>query len=197
MPYVDRKDLPSGLLALLDEYGIRQQSMSVEAREEWMPATGGGQGRRALSLVYQLDTGEHAVSLGAWGGSNLHVSEQAQADTDTRLRPLPPRYVLVQGSIGYQPWAQLYAHPATLARLLPAGDAPTLGADQLTALAVVRGLNSRGRRDYWARHKWSDDRVNAALDSLAEQGYVKRARNGATKITTAGRNVPGVPRDVY
>ena len=197
MPYIDRKELPAGLLALLDEYGIRQQSMSLEARESWAPATSSGAGRRALSLVYHVDNGEHAVSIGSWGGHNPFIARQAQADGDTRERPLPPRYVLVQGVIGHEPWAQLYAHPDTLARLLPSGEAPELSEDERIALSALRHLNSRGRRSCWERRGWSQERIDKALDSLAAQGFAKRSKGGATKVTTAGRNVPGIPRDVY
>lgn len=41
--------------------------------------------------------------------------------------------------------------------------------------------------------RWAHGRaaVSAAVDSLVEVGYLKRSKNGATAITTAGKNALG------
>ncbi len=55
---------------------------------------------------------------------------------------------------------------------------------------TFKGLTSAGRKDEWSRRGSVPSETE--LDALATRGLLKRAKNGATQITTEGRNALGI-----
>jgi hypothetical protein len=81
-------------------------------------------------------------------------------------------------------WATLYLNPCHMnGRLLPA--APTLSETDRRILACFRGLKSGAYRQEALERLGYNATVR---DRLAAAGLLKVAKNGATKITPAGRN---------
>jgi hypothetical protein len=196
--YVETRTLPACVKTVLESYGFRRDSVAVEPSETFtVQAVCAYEGSRAFTAVVALDgSGSKVESIGSWGGANPF--EARPVDTDDRKRPLPPGYVVIQGESGARgAFATLLAHPETFAPLLGAGPAHELSADEKTALLVIKGYKPFARKEFFERKRWSAERLESTLSSLAQKGLVSRNKAGATKITTEGRNACGDERTPY
>jgi hypothetical protein len=185
MPYSKVKELPPALQAALASVGYRRQDVAVEVRERASRFASGGAGCRAFCAVVHLVTGQTKLERGSWGGANAFNPGNA-VDLDAGTYLIPPNVAVINGSEGggRPVCASITISPANAAALLPCAD------DELTdragwILYCFSALNSRGRADEFERRPRPSE---AELDELAARGLLKRARNGATRITTAGRN---------
>ena len=131
--------------------------------------------------------GETKSFEGSWGGANMFNPGNA-VDLDKTQRPLPEGFAVIKGSTGNFMHAYILLNPNNLAKFLPINDVELSPRDRWI-LYTFDGLTSAGRKDEWrySRDIPSEDDLNR----LAEMGYLKRSRNGATKITTEGKNALG------
>jgi hypothetical protein len=196
--YVNTRELPACVRSVLERYSFRRDSIEVRASETFSAAHFTvWEGNRSFTAIVALDgSGETVESVGSWGGANPF--ETRQVDVDDRKRELPPGYVVIQGESGGRgAFATLIAHPSTFAPLLGSGDRPELSADEKTALLVIKGYTSAGRKEFFERKGWPYEKRESVLNALASKGLVERNKAGATKITTSGRNAVADERTPY
>lgn len=188
--YVDTKDLPAPVLEALK--AVRYARENIEVRIETtvqLGTMGAGDGRRAFAVLVNMDTGEHVVRYGSWGGINMFDRENP-VDNDQHEYALPPDGVAITGSTGGNHPTYAYLHiPASMtSRVLTAGPREELPKAELHAL-YAHGCLKGGeyRRDHLRRHGVP----STVVDDLVTRGLLKRNAAGATQITTAGRNALG------
>lgn len=98
--YVDVADLPEPVLAALKSVGYGRKNIEVRAEASVVLGDmSAGNGRRAFAVLVNLDTGEHVVRHGSWGGINA-FDRVNPVDNDQNAYPLPPNGVAITGSRG-------------------------------------------------------------------------------------------------
>lgn len=185
--HVDIKELSPHLRAALESVGYGARDVEVIPATLVDPTVGGGAGMRGFCTIVNLDTGRRQTVNGSWGGANMFAHSPVDR-TDERIE-LPENGAVIKGTRGYpRTFAKVYAHPRAAGGMaLPSG-APE--DDQLTpedqqalyCFAAIKG--GHYRREEMQRRGVSE----ATVGSLILRGYLKRARNGATAITTKGKN---------
>jgi len=206
--YAQVKDLPSSLQTVLSSIGYGRADIQILPRESYNLARGSADGCRAFIVAVNLTTGERQITRGSWGGANIY-NPQNNVDLDDTERPLPPGFAIVDGSEGggRPVYASIAVNPVTLAPMLPA-PATELTDIERRVLAWHKGLTSAGRKDEAVRFAVSRAEgygrfkdlprvpriqtmaeIEAAKASLTAKGLIKTAKNGATTITTEGKNL--------
>lgn len=202
--YVAVKSLPEVLQTPLRVLGYKKADISVQSAEKFSPFSGGNQGRRSFCVLVNLATGDYKVESGSWGGSNM-FSPNNLVDNCTDDSALPPNFAVIKGSEGEIVYANIYVNPASFAPLLPPAATGISDTDK-RILACYRSLKSGHYRQealinvfnphdrftsafYAATHnKELAEKLAAAIDSLVARKLLKRSSNGATQITTEGKN---------
>jgi hypothetical protein len=183
--HVPVKNLPDNLRAYLKSLGYAKTDVSLTARERVSPSYGGAAGRQGFFAVFNLSTGEEQVVEGSWGGANIANAHNV-VDLDTSSHALPPGFVAIRGSKGYGGVdVDLYAHPQTIAPLLPSGVTSELDERMCAALYGFRALKSGSyRQEFFARQQIT----STVIAHLVAKGMVKENKAGARQITTVGKN---------
>lgn len=182
--HVEVRDLSPVLQRALASVRYGARDISVEARDSIALRTGAGSaGARGFVTIVNLVSGEFHTEVGDWGGPGLGMK---LADfSDDRLQ-LTDDACVILGSMGYpRTFARIYANGRVIGRFLPSSDSETLTEIEQQAIycfAAIKG--GEYRREEMRRRKVTPD----VVDSLVSRGYLKRARNGATQITTKGKN---------
>lgn len=183
--FVRVKTLPDSVQSALKAVNFGSEGVCLEASESISPSVAGGKGQKGYCIILNMATGERKEMFGSWGGSNL-FNPNNQVDLDTKSYTILPGFAVIKGSIGEKTYATVYIHPDNMVKYLPITDTSLSDRDKWL-LWTFDGLTSAGRKNEWQR---SNDIPNENdLNSLAELGYLKRSKNGATKITVEGRNV--------
>lgn len=187
------KDLPAAVQKALKSVGYGRRDIAVEAGETFSAAQGGGQGKKAFSTLVNLSNGDFKTTEGSWGGANI-ANPTNQTDLDTRVRPLPEGFAVIQGSYGGQDptYATVRVHPKTMATItgpaLPAGPV-NLSPKAMIALNAIGGLISSGRVNEFDREGLGRYGVdNPYVKELLAAGLVATNAKGAITITLAGKN---------
>ena len=174
--YIATKELPSVLRSVLSSISYGSRDISVITKEKVSLIDMGGAGRRAFSIIVCLATGETKEYFGSWGGANM-FNPNNQVDLDDKEYVIPEGFAVIQGSESDQVFAKIILNPRNIVPWLPA--ASDTSDDEQAMLAQFRGLKPAYRQ---TRGK------EAMIDSLVARGYLKRSKNGATQITTLGKN---------
>lgn len=183
--YSKVRDLPESMQRALASVGYGRADIEVEPSETFtVKSYATGAGRRSFCIVINLETGEEKRFDGSWGGSNMFNPGNA-VDMDETERPLPPGFAVIKGSTGDKVFARIELNPENVAKFLPIQDSSLSDRDKWL-LYTFDGLTSAGRKDEWSRCR--DVPSEDDLNRLAAMGYLKRSSNGATKITTEGKN---------
>lgn len=183
--YLEVKALNQPLRDALASVRYGRADIQVIATESVESGSSASDGSRGFACAVNLETGERKTITGDWGGSGLG---RAILDQAGQTMAIPPNGAVIKGSMGYpRTYATIYAHPhAVGAFLLPSGEAEETLSDAeqqaIYCFAAIKG--GEYRRDEMRRRNVTPETV----DSLVERGYLKRSRNGATQITTKGRN---------
>jgi hypothetical protein len=185
--YATVKELREPLRAALAAVGYGARDVQVVAAERLEMTVGGGAGMRGFVTVVNLDTGERKTVNGSWGGSSVFTS--SPVDAGGGPVELPENAAVVKGTRGHpRTFATIYAHPrAVSGYLLPSASPPAdMVSDQdqqaLYCFYAIKG--GAYRKDELRRREVSE----ATIGSLIARGYLKRSANGATQITTMGKN---------
>jgi hypothetical protein len=185
--YVDVKDLPDPVLNALKAVGYSRSNIEVRTEETVVLGTyGPGNGHQAFAALVNLDTGEHVVRRGSWGGINAFNRENP-VDNDQNPYPLPPNGVAITGSRGgtSPTYATLHIPTTMVSRILTAGPTEELQQVEKDGLYCYACIRSGPYR----REELKRRNVPAGVvDDLVTRGLLKRNGAGATQITTAGRN---------
>lgn len=182
--YASTSELPFCLRAVLTAVGYGKADISVKAATTVTLSDCGTEGRRAFVAIVNLETGDNQITWGSWGGSNMFNPGNA-VDNDSSVHNLPPNGAVVQGSIGGSSpvYATIAVHPTALAPMLPAR--PELTEKEAGILRAFKSLKSGPyRKD--ALHAL--DCASEDLNALIGKGLLKQSSNGATAITTKGKN---------
>jgi hypothetical protein len=163
---------------------FKRDSCAVEPHEKVSRSGARGDGRRAFVAVVDMSTGQSKIEWGSWGGPNMFNPRNA-VDMDRASYPIPPNVAVVEGSIGTKTYATVSVRPDAIVALLPAG--PSVSERDKRILNDYVGLTSQGRKNEWERYPERRP-TEAELEALAARKLLKRAKNGATSITTEGRN---------
>ena len=180
------KELPESLLKALREVNYNKGDIQLEPAESISPSGVSSEGKRCFFMLVSLDTGEYKITYGSWGGPGLG-SRNNMVDLDETSHPLTPGIAAIKGSVGYPAtYATIYLHPDNITKLLTTVDERLSPRDRWL-LYTFDGLTSAGRKDEWQYN--NDVPSEDDLNRLSDLGYLKRSKNGATKITTEGKNV--------
>lgn len=178
--YLETKELPATIRSVLRAHGFNRDSIAVEVREKFSGSGASFEGNRSFLAMVNIMTGEQKSFKGSWGGFNLFENKAADAPVDHEI---PAGFVGIRGENGGRGcFATLYVNPQNAAGMLP-GDVDLTGREK-AILGIFKGLKSSARKECLAAGKVTKDEIQ----KLADGGFLKIARNGATKITTAGRN---------
>lgn len=145
---------------------------------------GAGDGRRAFTILINLETGEYKNYKGSWGGINMFNLDNP-VDTDNSVYPMMAGMLVIKGSVGYpMTYATIYAHRDTA--LLPLESGTKITEKQALILGAIKGLKSgeyRNQRLNELGTRKSD------IEELATMGLLKINKAGAVSITTQGKNL--------
>lgn len=181
--YISVKELPACLTSALKSAGYGATDILVVAQSRVDSAAYASDGQRGFVTIVNLDSGQTHTETGSWGGSNMFTATLADDSRDPI--DIPINGAVIKGSRGYpRTFATIYVHPDAW-RFLPSGEEEELSAAAQQALYCFGAIKGgEYRRDEMSRRK-----VSAAdVDALVESGHLKRSKNGATQITTKGKN---------
>lgn len=184
MIYSKVSELPETLQSALKSIGYSGKDIRLEAKEEVSAQVMGGDGRRGFCIIVNLSTGEKKEMIGSWGGANMFNTTNA-VDLDSSSYAIPLDVAVIKGSMGNSVFADITLHPKNIIGLLGTSKAQLDERDRWI-LGTFKGLTSAGRKYEWARN--NDVPSEDDLNKLAGLGYLKRSKNGATQITTEGKN---------
>lgn len=184
--FVKVNELPKSLQSALSSNGYHRSDIEVIAKETTSlnPDTA-FEGNRGFTCAVNLGSGQHQSLKGSWGGANPF--ENTIDHNDTQM-PIEPNMAIVKGENGGRgSFARIYVAPGTMARFLPALKAELTEA-QGVVLHCLKTLKSSYRRDEARRYGVKNSVYEATTIELANLGYAKISSNGATQITTEGKN---------
>jgi hypothetical protein len=184
MIYSKVSDLPDSLQSALKSIGYGRNDIQLEAKERVNPQVAGGDGRRGFCLIINLETGEKKEMVGSWGGSNMFNQSNA-VDLDSIDYAIPLNVGVIKGTQGNKTYATITLHPNNIVGLLK-GETVGLSMRDRWILYTYKSLTSAGRKNEYDRNR--DKPSEEDLNRLAGLGYLKRSKNGATQITTEGKN---------
>jgi len=173
--YASIKDLTPSLQSALNQLGYYKKDISIEASETVDISSCAGDGSRGFYAIVSLD-GSIATEIhyGSWGGANMF--ETRRVDIDTSLHTMIPGAAVITGTAGNHVYARITLHPSNIAAMLPAKTEIT--PEQKSMLESYSKLKPA------YRPKYSQERIQ----ELVNLGLLKQSKNGATQITTAGKN---------
>lgn len=181
---IETKTLPATIKAALEEVEYGARDIMARVSDKVSGYSGGNQGQRGFIIIVNIASGEKVTHWGSWGGSNPFTTQQI--DVDTNSYPMKPGFVVISGTIGHpRTMATLHLHPENTVKLLPAKS--EVSDRDRSILNAFGGLTSAGRKNQWESYPESKP-TEGELDSLVSRGLLKRSKNGATQITTAGKN---------
>lgn len=173
--YANVRELPNIVQEQLNGVGYGRADILIEAREKVSPQVSGGDGQRGFCIIIDMISGNVKHMMGSWGGANM-FNPRNQVDLDSQMYEIPENVAVITGSIGGSVFATVTLNPKNVAKFLPAKS--ELTKEQASVLYSFKALKSA------YRPKYSEE----CLNELAEMGFLKRSKNGATRITTAGKN---------
>lgn len=182
--HVEVTSLSPHVRKALDSVSYGARDIPLIAAESVDSYSEGDRGSRGFVLILNLDTGAYKRVTGQWGGGNMFT--RSPVDEGGERIPIPPNGAVIKGSMGYpRTFARIYAHPEAHGRFLPSGETETLSPEEAQCVYCFCAIKGgEYRRDEMRRRGVTP----ATVDSLVERGYLKRSKNGATAITTKGKN---------
>ena len=172
--------LPSEIRNPLYDIGYGRSDVLISTAEEVSIFSSGADGYRAFAILIDLNSGTSKVLWGSWGGANLY-NPTNPVDLDDKEYILPVNGCVIRGCEGGgQPvFAEIFLHPRAIVPWLSAG--PVVTEDERQVLEWFRVLIPAARKSLlFGKEKM--------LDDLVKRGFLARSKNGATKLTTLGKN---------
>jgi len=108
-------------------------------------------------------------------------------DSVTGPIPIPEDHVVLKGSTGNLNLLTLYARAEFLAQF-EEDEKQELTERESTVLWAHKNCNSKGRKEHYYGRGLTAAQLDLAKSGLENKGLLKIAKNGASSLTTAGRN---------
>tara|TARA_R110000824_G_scaffold173688_4_gene351827 strand:+ start:100 stop:699 length:600 start_codon:yes stop_codon:yes gene_type:complete len=164
------------------------KAVECDAVSPFYPADAGSRG---VCILVDLETGSKTKSYGSWGGANMFVNPPVDS-LDCPV-PIPEGHVVLKGSTGNLNLLTLYARAEFLSQF-EEDELPELTEREATVLWAHRNCKSSYRKDHYYSRGLTTAQLDIAKTGLELKGLLKIAKNGASKLTTAGRNASdGMP----
>jgi len=205
--------LPERIRAELQNVGYHKADITVQSRDHVQIASAGAAGEQAFAVILH-ENGKRESYYGSWGGPNI-ASGTNRVDNLTAPPVVPPaKGAIIVGRMGRKSvYAVVIMAPTEFCAFAAPADADivhdAMAVGRTDAVNALLGrpddaLSDTDRRVLYCYGalKSGEYRRNALAeisrqfscdaaaiaDSLVQRGYLKRAANGATQITTQGKN---------
>lgn len=179
--HVATAELPATLQQALAAVRFHRKDIGIEARPTTSIQDFGADGCRSFVVLVDLMSGRFEVQYGSWGGPNAYAGNAVDRDDTEYTIPSSGAVIRGREGGGRPVSASIIVHPGSMAPLLPPAADTT--DDEQRVLYAYAALKSGPYRQECLRKV--DPTV---IDSMVARGMLKRASNGATSITTAGKN---------
>ena len=185
---VELSELPPNLKKALAKLGYRRRDIRVAPATEVDMHVVGGAGSRGIAIVVNVDTGKVSDAVkGSWGGANPF--EKKPLDTETKVR-IPSNGAIIKGSEGgHGMFLTIYVHPSQLIDMLPGETNLTTREQDILGMARFK---SGYKKEMFHKNRVTKEE----LVSLANRGYIKINKAGATSLTAKGKNA-GTKKSFY
>lgn len=184
MSYVKVKDLPAEIRGALRAIEYFRADIEISQAETFHSHVLSGDGSRGFICMVNLETGDFKVEYGDWGGANIFNANLL--DQHGENITIPSNVAVIKGTKGVHVFARIILRPDNIAPLLGEKKAELSDRDRWI-LYTFDALTSAGRKNEWGRER--DKPSEEDLNRLAGLGFLARSKNGATKITTDGKNL--------
>jgi hypothetical protein len=184
--FVSVASLPTAIQSALASKGYGRKDIGISAKESFSFSGASGDGYRAFAVLLNMATGESKEFIGSWGGGNAFVT--THVDDDQTAHAIPVDGAVIDGQIGgNRPVsAHVTVHPANFPKYLPI--TVELSSDEKAILVMFRSYTSAYRKETLRpRHA-------PIIAGLVAKGLLKQSKNGATAITTDGKNAVAAER---
>lgn len=194
--YVEVAVLPPRIRAEIRDAGYRRSGIAVHPSMTYTPRAYSNDGERSFVIAIGIESGFRNEIVGSWGGGSY---DRRQVDLDSQIYQIPRGAAVIQGyEGGGQPvGATVLMHPDDVRIYLASAlrVAEPLASRLVSALGAISGYTSAYRVDYFASSglgKYGPD--NAHVRDLAARGLVSIAKNGAIRVTIAGKSALAAAR---
>jgi len=183
--HISMNQLPQCVINAAASDGHKRADIKAVECDSVSPHYPADQGSRGVCIVVNLETGNKVKTYGSWGGANMFTAPPV--DSVTGPIPIPPGCVVLKGSTGNLNLLTLYARPEFLAQF-EEDEKQELTERESTVLWAHKNCNSKGRKEHYYDRGLTAAQLDLAKSGLENKGLLKIAKNGASKLTTAGRN---------
>lgn len=180
--YIAVKELPPYVRGLLEGRGYRRPDIAVMPKEEVSVSDAGSAGQRAYTIIVNMETQQNKIHIGSWGGSNM-FNPNNLVDLDKQVHTIPLNGMVIKGSEGHRFYATIYVRSCNLAKYLPKVELVT--EDERSVLTIYHTLKSGLYRKQALECVSNSANI---IISLVGRKLLKQSKNGATRITTEGKN---------
>lgn len=181
MTYISTKELPKIVQSVLSSVGYHGKDIEIVIKEDVSVYCSGGDGYRYFAMIVDLSTNDVKRYMGSWAGANQYNLSN-RVDLDDKNYVIPENVVVIIGHEGGTSpvRASLTISPKNIVPgLLPANSG--LSDKERWVLGVFKSMTPAYRKEALSSY-------GEVVDKLVVEGYLKRSKNGATQITTLGKN---------
>jgi hypothetical protein len=193
--YIPVKDLPDCVKNQIKSLGHKRSDINCHRVESVSPQYIANDGSRGVFSLVNILTGEKQTTYGSWGGPNMFVNPVVDACESDLV--IPNNWVALKGSSGNLNLLTLYANEVTLTPLLPEETEPLPVKEHIVLWAHRSLKGGKYRMDYYREHKMTASQIELTIASLVGKGLLKVNKNGASTITTNGRNAASNLRELH
>ena len=182
--YIKISEIPDSIRRGLDSVDYKRKDIEVHVVDKVSLGYSSGDGRRAFSVVGNIDTGMFKTVFGSWGGANMFTRTLVD-DCDQEFEIPVNGYVITgcTGGYGHGSYATLHVSSGCVNKaLLP--DICNLSDIEVKVLACVRALRGDYRKVAIRRSGGSDE----VVQGLVRLGYLNCNKAGSLSLTTKGKN---------
>jgi len=181
--YIFVNDLPPIVQQTLRRFSYFRKDISITPKESVSIRSSGGAGQRDYTAIIQVGSNEVETHTGSWGGANIFNPDN-EVDLGEKAIKIEPHIMVIKGSEGGHAYANIYAHSSIVK--LYACDIESVSEQEKSVLKAYKELKSGPYRTE-ALNRVPNHRI--IVSDLVNRGMLKQSKNGATQITTKGKNV--------
>ena len=183
--YAPLKNLPDWLVKVLHtEARYKKKDIQIVPTSKVDVGIPAFEGNRSFAIAVNLATGRYETARGSYSGM-----DNTPVDRGGVIQ-VPSNGAIISGEYGGRgAFARIYINPDNVSALIEEQGSEDLSEEEKYAISYIKTLNSRGRKDAFARRGLGPyGATNPHVQALAQKGLVKISGR-AVKITTKGKNV--------